>query len=746
MIMQNHKISAGLSDIWFRLSKISLSSYILFSLILGILVGLFLGEMVRPLNFIGKAFIRLLQMAVLPYIVVSLIHGLGSLSRSDARLIATKGLKLILFIWTVGLLLIFVFPLAFPLVETSAFFSEADVIPPQKIDFLKIYIPANIFEALAAGTIPAIVIFCVFFGFALSSIDRKETFLNVFSILAQALSRVTQMIIKTAPLGVFALTAVAAGTLTFDELQRLQVYFVCYIFMALLFTFAILPGIISCFTPFSYREIINCSKDALILGFATGNNFVILPLISSKSKELLEKAEKEKVPEGEKKTSTIVDSVLPLVYCFPSLGRILDIFFIVFVGWSVNQPLGLMQYVDLSVAGILSLFGSPKVGVPFLLDYLKLPSSYFDLYIISDVVTRKFKVLVQAMSFQTVTLILAFLVIHKATFNFKKILTSLVANVLLVTACLIVATVGLQYLVKNVYHEDIVLLSMEIPNPVSAKVLRSPPVLEPNLPSAGEAHAEILSRIRQRRVLKVGYNAEALPFAFFNQRGELVGYDIFFAHQLARDLGVSLEFIPVDDKTLNLYLEKGVCDIVMSAVPVTAVNLGVVDFSEPYMDMNAAFIVLDYRKKGFRRVEDVRRIPDLKIALTPANTQAERLRLRKYYPQAQLVELASIQDFFTKAGVADALLTTDKIGKAWALLYPKFGVAIPHPVMFRYDLAYPVAITKGDYEFLAYLNQWLRIQKTSGVTQEQYSYWVLGKTPLRQTRRWSIIRNVLHWK
>jgi len=725
---------------WSRLTRISLSSYILLSLILGAVFGLFFGEMVRPLNFIGKAFIKLLQMAVLPYIVVSLIHGLGSLSKSDARLIATRGCKLLLFLWTVGLVIIFIFPLAFPLVETSAFFSEADIIPPKKVDFLSIYIPTNIFEALAKGTIPAIVVFSVFLGFALNSIDKKETFLNIFSILAQALSRVTQMIIKTAPLGVFALTAMAAGTLTFDQLQRLQVYFVCYILVALLLTFSILPAIISCFTPFNYREIMHCSKDALILGFATGNNFVILPLISSKSIELLKKTNQE-----EKKTSTIVDSVLPLAYCFPSVGRLLDLFFIVFVAWSVNQPLGIMQHVDLAVAGIMSLFGSPKVGVPFLLDYLKLPGSYFELYIISDVVTRKFKVLVQAMSFQTVTLILAFLVVNKCTFNLKKISAALLTNFLLITCCIIAATVGLRYVVKNVYHEDIVLLSMEIQAPVPAKVFRSLPGLEQGKQPPGERPEEILPRIKQRGVLKVGYNAEALPFAFFNQKGDLVGYDIFFAHQLARDLGVTLEFIPVDSKTMNLCLERGICDIVMSAVPITAAELGTVNFTEPYLAMNGAFIVPDYRKKAFRKREDVRKIPHLRIAVTPANTQAERLRIQKYFPDAQLVELAAIKDFFTQADVADALLTTDKIGKAWALLYPQFGVATPQPLMFRYDLAYAVAITKGDHVFLAYLNQWLRLQKTSGEAKEQYSYWVLGKTPLRKSPRWSIIRNVLHW-
>jgi Na+/H+-dicarboxylate symporter/ABC-type amino acid transport substrate-binding protein len=739
--MPSNPFTAGLHNLWSRLTSISLSSYILLSLVLGVAVGLFCGEMVRPLNFIGKAFIKLLQMAVLPYIVVSLIHGLGSLSRSDARLIATRGYKLLLFLWTVGLLVIFVFPLAFPLVETSAFFSEADTLDPKKIDFLNIYIPTNIFEALAKGTIPAIVVFSVFLGFALNRIDNKETFLNVFAILAQALSRVTQMIIKTAPLGVFALTAMAAGTLTFDELQRLQVYFVCFIFMSLLLTFSILPAIISCFTPYSYREIMNCSKDALLLGFATGNNFVILPLISSRTIELLQKTSQEDKP-----PNTIVNSVLPLAYCFPSVGRLLDIFFIVFVAWSVNQPLGLLQHVDLAVAGILSLFGSPKVGVPFLLDYLKLPGSYFELYIISDVVTRKFKVLVQAMSFQTVTLILSFLALNKSTLNLKRISAALLANFLLITCCIIVAAVGLRYVVKGVYHEDIVLLSMEIQDPVPAKVFRAPPGPEPGQPSPGAGAEEALSRVKGRGVLKVGYNPETLPFAFFNQKGELVGYDIFFAHQLARDLGVTLEFIPVTRHTMSLALEKGRCDIVMAAVPITVEALGTVNFTEPYLDMNAAFVVLDYRKKDFRQREAIRKMPRLKIAVTPANTQAERLRLKKDFPQAQVVELAAIGDFFTQEGVADALLTTDKIGKAWALLYPKFGVAVPQPLMFRYDLAYPVAVAPGDYEFLAYLDRWLRLQKTSGAAQEQYAYWVLGKTPLRQTPRWSIIRNVLHWK
>jgi ABC-type amino acid transport substrate-binding protein len=349
------------------------------------------------------------------------------------------------------------------------------------------------------------------------------------------------------------------------------------------------------------------------------------------------------------------------------------------------------------------------------------------------------------MSFQAITLIMVFLVLNKHKFSLKKIAAALVASLLVVACCLLSVKVGLHYAVQNVYHEDLVLLSMEIPDQVPAKILRSPPDLKEGPQDSGAETGEILQRIKQRGGLRVGYNPEALPFAFFNQRGELVGYDIFFAHQLARDLQVKLEFIPVESDTLKPCLEKGICDIVMSAVPITAEKLGTVNFTVPYMDMNAAFIVPDDRKEAFRKRADIRKIPGLRIAVTPANNLAERLRMQTYFPNAQLVELAHIKDFFTKPGIADALLTTDKIGKAWALLYPHFGVATPQPLMFRYDLGYPIAITKGDHVFLAYLNQWIHLQQTSGAAQDQYSYWILGKTPWRQTQRWSIIHNVLHW-
>jgi ABC-type amino acid transport substrate-binding protein len=376
---------------------------------------------------------------------------------------------------------------------------------------------------------------------------------------------------------------------------------------------------------------------------------------------------------------------------------------------------------------------------------MELPSAYFDLYIMSDVVTRRFKVLLQTMSMQALTLVVSYLLIRKAVFSGKRIVTALVGSILLMSLFILTARMGLGVLVRDTYHEDKVLMDMEIADKSPAKVLQSLPDLKDAGPTPRDKQEDLFKQITSSGTLRVGYDAEALPFAFYNSRNELVGYDICFAHRLAGDLGVSLEFIPVKRGQVREYLDGEICDIVMSAFPMRVDDLGKMNFTRPYMEMKAAFIVKDYRKKEFQKRSDIAAMGVMRVAVTPANSSEDRRLLRAYLPNAQLVELESIRDFFCKPEVADALLTTDKIGKAWALLCPEFGVAVPKPHLFVYDLAYPIPVAKGDFVFLEYLNHWLNLQQTSGVVAQQFDYWILGKTPYRKKPRWSIIRNVLCW-
>jgi Na+/H+-dicarboxylate symporter len=87
--------------------RLSLSGSILLGFMLGILCGLFFGEYCAGLKIFGDAFIKLLQMSILPYIVISLIVGIGRLSYQEAKVLAIKAGSLLLVFWGIALAVIF---------------------------------------------------------------------------------------------------------------------------------------------------------------------------------------------------------------------------------------------------------------------------------------------------------------------------------------------------------------------------------------------------------------------------------------------------------------------------------------------------------------------------------------------------------------------------------------------------------------------------------------------------------------
>lgn len=90
-------------------------------------------------------------------------------------------------------------------------------------------------------------------------------------------------------------------------------------------------------------------------------------------------------------------------------------------------------------------------------------------------------------------------------------------------------------------HEIIARMQL-IERPVESTVMRAAsPNPDPLLPGQS-----LLERIRRRDAIRVGYNEDKLPFAYFNGSGHLVGFDVNMAHALARDLGVRIEFVPFE--------------------------------------------------------------------------------------------------------------------------------------------------------------------------------------------------------
>jgi len=416
--------------------------------------------------------------------------------------------------------------------------------------------------------------------------------------------------------------------------------------------------------------------------------------------------------------------------------------FILFAAWFTDDPVSLADYPMLMISGLASFFGSLNVAIPFLLDLQKIPSDMFQLFIVSGVLNSRFGTLLAAMHTLVLGVLVACAVTGGLKFNPKKIF-----RFAAVTICLTAATIGgarllFTYGISHEYKMDQIITEMHLlHDPVSAIVHKKPPSTTA-APDVG-GHSK-LQAIKERGFLRVGYYVmNNLPFGFFNTAGDLVGFDVEMAHILAKDLGVTLEFVPVTHDNIAMQLESNYCDIVMAGILTTIHRATKVSFSNEYLSDSIAFIVKDYRRHEFISPESRENLGSPRIGdftHIPIYTSL----VHKYFPQAEIEPIDSIDDFFNDKTVGvDAVLATTQRGAAFTLLHPKFTVALPRPDLVKLQLAYPISYQNS--EFHGFINTWISLKKKDGTIDALYDYWILGKNATPVKPRWSVIRDVLHW-
>jgi Na+/H+-dicarboxylate symporter len=265
-----------------------LFSIILAALFSGMACGLFFGEYTANLRIVGDVYVGLLQMTVLPYIVFALIASIGRLSLAEGQKLTTIAISVSPCCGhrclTVALL-----SLSLPFRPSGVFFSPGMLEPQRGVDFLHLFVSRNPFGALANNAATAVVVFCILFGVALGKVDRKNELFEPFDVVVTTLFRVNHFVVSLSPLGIFAITAAAVGTLSLEEFARLQAYFLTFSLGVLLLTFWGLPMRIAALTPFQSRDLLAVSRSALLTVFVVQSLFVVMPMLAEGNQRLTEK-------------------------------------------------------------------------------------------------------------------------------------------------------------------------------------------------------------------------------------------------------------------------------------------------------------------------------------------------------------------------------------------------------------------------------------------------------------------------
>lgn len=728
------KVQETLSDRLLSQKRSKLGLWIASGLLLGIICGLLFGDYCGHLKVLGQAYVGLLQMTVLPYLLLSLVSKLGRLDPAQAKKLGLVTASVLLAFWVLAILLIVIVSLALPQITGASFFSpDHDASLVQQQDFVTTFIPTNVFRALTNEYVPAVVVFCLFFGAALMLTPEKEPVLDFLDLCSSGISRVNLFLIRIAPLGLFALTAAAAGTMHFEEFSRLQAYLLIFVVASVVATFGALPLMVTSLTHIRYRDLISAAHEPMLTAVATGKLFVVLPQISEHTEELLHR---DGHPRNRIEDST-ARILVPLAYPFPHIGKILAFLFVSFAAWYVGDDLGSVATAEMAATGVISSFASPLVSIPNMLDKYQLPQDLMALFILPGFITTRVADVVGVMHLMALTVI----VTEVLQGRLRLRLARLAGSMLVMGVCLLViCSAGRWYLAstKLDYTLDDQFLALGITQPHDDVVVyESRDELSPRSFS-GKPMVEDLAR---KKVLRVGYRTRHLPYSYFNLRNELVGFDVELMHRLAARLDVRLEFVPYTFDSVIDQLDSGEIDVAMSGLVIKPERLLALGFSRPYQRATVAIVVRDHRRDEFD-AHALDGIPDSVRKLgTDELDAAKQARLR--HPEVEFEVVDSIEAFFEgERQDLDGLILPAEEGAVWNVLYPDHSVVIPTPQIHR-----PVglAVRKNDGEWVRLLDRFLDFEEMDGTLQQLRKYWVEGEGTKDQEPRWCVLRDVLHW-
>jgi Na+/H+-dicarboxylate symporter len=222
--------------------KFNLTTKIILALILGALVGLALNifakdlfDILDPYLFtpLGKIFLNLISMLVVPIVFLSIV--LGSAGLGDPKKLGRIGLKTIVyFLVTTCIAIIIGLTLAYivdpGLVEgidrTQAEEFKSEEAPPVGETIMNI-IPKNPLTAMTEGNMLQIIAFALFIGLGLTALGEKTK--GILKLVEQGnelMMYLVTLVMKFAPYGTFGLIASAIGSQGMSALKAMWLYFV----------------------------------------------------------------------------------------------------------------------------------------------------------------------------------------------------------------------------------------------------------------------------------------------------------------------------------------------------------------------------------------------------------------------------------------------------------------------------------------------------------------------------------------
>lgn len=714
--------------------KLSLTTQIILAIIIGSFLGILLGPLCSVFEPIGKAFVMFIQMVVLLYIPTSIMHGLGSTRPTVARQLFKKGWIFLFFIWGIVFTAVYLMNMLFPQINILFFGTGAHSSFEQ--NFLNYLVPENPIYDLVNNIVPAIAIFAIIIGIALMHLTHKEPLISFLERVNNTIEQVLKGITIVSPLGVLAIFANFVGNVSLSDLKDFEFYIIPMILIALILTFWVLPALVISCTPLKYREVIGDVRAACFLPFVIGSPSIAIPFLSKTARHYAERFQIK-----DKELHSTSQMIVPIAYTFTQVGNLFILFFIMFISYYFRHELAGVDQILVSFLTVLMSFGGPEdatYSISFLIDTLGFPKTAVNIYDNASIITQNFQIIISVSSMVAFVILLLLGYYKRLTFR----PATFFRHFFIFFFLLITTVFSAKYLIQRFVPFQNSAMTYDIDTALTEKPQITLYKIGQKIPRDPERFAiqDTLQRIYTSRQMYVGYHPNLPPFTYFNQRGELVGFNTALAYKLAYDMNVELIFVPFIYSELGESLRSNLFDIAMSPVLLSEATVANMNFPHYYLSTPNVLIVPRNRKDEFTNFYHLQESPYLVIGVLGHYQEI----LRRVLPKAKAFSIENIEEIDTllTEGFIDAMFWTYEQGIDYCLTHPDYVTIKYGDISGDSFLAFPVKFDA--FAFIFFLNRWLTIQEHIGFKKTQYDYWMLGEPPYKDAPRWSLLRNVFH--
>ncbi|MBA6365580.1 transporter substrate-binding domain-containing protein, partial [Colwellia sp. BRX8-8] len=398
--------------------------------------------------------------------------------------------------------------------------------------------------------------------------------------------------------------------------------------------------------------------------------------------------------------------------------------FVLFAAWFSGAHISFTDHINLVVAGLPQLFGSTTLAMQNLLELFNVSGAMFDFYLVAEnLIGARLSAIFSVVFSSCLPLLIATAMLKRFTIKWRVLLR----NLAIIPLVSVLAFISLRFSFDTISHQyqgyskfierDFLFTGVE------SNYLENSPANAVTKPT----FSPVLKRIQQRGFIRVGYFRDDLPYAFHNNNGKLVGFDIEIMNQLAIDLNVNVEFVKIFHHQAEALLQSGYLDIT-TGIPVIPDNMTKFTLTVPYSQQSLAFIVKDERRVEFKQWSKI--IENKALIIGIPETFFYQTAVERNFIHNKAWKISTPRLFFKeKHQHFDGMLFGAAAASAWTLLYPEYTVIVPKPVLAPISMAFP--INHNDQAFELFMRNWINMKQQSNVIDKLFNYWISNKAPVK---------------